>query len=579
MITLYRIIKKIFSVLTKKQKGFLGLLLILMIVGGFLESLSISVILPLVQAIMDKTSWNEPWYASQICSIFNIETQKQYIEVLIILLIIVFLIKNIYLLIEYYIQFSYLADGRYKMQTDLMRTYFAKPYNFFLNANLGEIVRIMQSDSNDAFILLNHFLTICTDGIICIILGITIFMMSPIIALELAIILILEIVVIGLIVKPMLKRVGNRRRSESASANKWMLQSIHGIKSIKVSRKEAFFYNYFCKHTKTTVDAERKNQTVGILPRVIIEAVTVIAVLAIMLIAVVQGKDISLLIPQLSAFVIASLKLLPGANRISAAINAIPFYEGGLDNTINIINGDDTYINKDYSTKEQIVSKNQLHNIEVRDLTFRYKTNEKEILKSINVNFKLGNSIGIIGPSGSGKTTFIDIILGLLNPECGGVYFNDLSINENMSEWLSHVAYIPQQIFLMDDTIKANIVFGSEYNEEKIWQVLREAQLEEVVKAMPNSLDTTVGDQGIRLSGGQRQRIGIARALYSNPDILFFDEATSALDTETENAIMETINSLKGKKTLFIIAHRISTLKKCDVIYKIENGSIKETNI
>lgn len=571
-----RVLKKLRGVLSNKQKRFLYILILLMIVGGFLESLSVSIILPLIETIMNSENWNQSFVAEIICGIFTINDQISYIIILLVILIVLFIFKNIYLLLEYFIQFSYLADGRYKLQTSLLKHYLHKPYSFYLYADLGEIVRIMNSDSNDAFIILNHIITIFTDGIICIILGITIFAISPIIASDLTIVLLLEIVIISLIVKPLLKRVGERRRKESAKANKWMLQSINGIKSIKVSRCENFFYDKFDFHTKVTVDAERKNQTVGVMPRLIIESVTVAAVLMLMLIAVLRGENVAALLPQLSAFVVAALKLLPGINRISAAINAIPFYEGGLDNTLAVIND-----NRSEENREVYLGNNQYHkevessdSIVVEELDFSYSEDTRKVLDNINLNLKLGKFYGIVGSSGAGKTTFVDVLLGILSPTNGGVFYQNKNIQSHLDDWLLNVAYIPQQIFLMDASIKDNVVFGDEYDENKLWNALKQAQIDEVVRSLSMGLDTIVGEQGIRLSGGQRQRIGIARAIYKNPKILFFDEATSALDNETEEAVMQTINSLKGEKTIIIIAHRLSTIDNCDEVYRVEHGKI-----
>lgn len=574
-----RIIKKVYSLFTLRQRQYLIILALMMLIGGVLESLSVSIVMPLISAIMDDSGWNDHMYTRIICGMFNIEDQRSYIIILIVLLILAFIIKNVYLLLEYYAQYTFIAKGRLKMQTDLLQKYFAKPYSFFLNVNSGEIVRIMSGDSNDVFILLTNLLTIFTEGCICIILGITIFVISPIIAIVLFLTLLIEIITIALIVKPYLKKIGDRRRKESGIANKWMLQSINGIKSIKVANSERFFFSNFKSHTEYTVDAERKNQTLGVLPRLLIETATIVTVLGMMLIGISTGKDIANLIPQLSAFVVAALKLLPGVNRISISINALPFYEGGLDSTLAVLNDDDILNEKIHKKENEILSNKEMllsNCLEVKKLTFSYSNSYRNILEDAEVTIESGQSVGIVGASGAGKTTLIDIILGLLIPDKGGVYVDNINIKDNLELWRSHIAYIPQQIFLIDDTIRSNVIFHESNlsDDKKVWRALKEAKMDEFVRSLPEGLDTAVGEQGVRLSGGQRQRIGIARALFNDPKVVFFDEATSALDSETEAAIMDSINHLKGKKTLVIIAHRTSTLENCDVIYKIENGKI-----
>ena len=215
--------------------------------------------------------------------------------------------------------------------------------------------------------------------------------------------------------------------------------------------------------------------------------------------------------------------------------------------------------------------------IELNNITFHYPDSEQLIFNDAHMEVKKGQSVGIMGPSGAGKSTIVDILLGLLHAQTGEITCDGISIFKNYESWLAQIGYIPQAIYLIDESIRDNIAFGidaDKIDEERIWQVLKEAQLDEFIKSLPDGLDTTIGDRGIRLSGGQRQRIGIARALYNNPEILVFDEATSALDNETEAAVMDAINSFHGKKTMVIIAHRLNTIANCDVIYKVEGGKI-----
>lgn len=577
--------KKVFHILNKKQKGKAVLIIILMLIGGIMESVSISLILPLISAVMDKNNWNTSWYGSLICRMFQISTQREYIEILLILLIVAFLLKNLYLLLEYYIQYTFIARNRYNMQSELMHSYIRKPYSFFVNSNSGEILRILTSDTSQTFSLLTDVFIFYTEIIVSIILGITILLVSPSIAIGLLIILGLELLTITMILKPIMRRNGTIQRNESSATNKWILQSVNGIKSIKVANTERFFEEHYCKHALKVVDIDRKNQTIANMPRLIIEAFTVSGVLLILLLMVLTGKELDSIVPQLSAFVLAAVRLLPSINRISMAMNQIPFLEGGLDNIIVALEKEknEKGLEENRGSENNQVSRREKNNfnrcIFFEGISFSYPNSEKKIFNNASFKIYPGQSVGIVGTSGAGKTTAVDIILGLLKPDMGHVYIDGSDIENDMSKWLSQVAYIPQTIFLMDDTIRANIAFGqgdAEISEKDIWEALEEAQMKEYVESLPDGLDTQVGEQGIRLSGGQRQRIGIARALYSNPEFLFFDEATSALDNETENAIMESIENLKGKKTLIIIAHRLSTIENCDVIFRVEEGKVIE---
>lgn len=579
-----RATKKVLSLLDNNQKTKLFIIMIMMFIGAVLDSLGVSLILPLVDSIMDNEGWNTTWYSKFLCSFLGIRNQTSYIKVLLVLLIFIFIAKNVYLLFEYYVQYSYTARIRHRIQKQLMKQYMHKPYVFYLGSSSGEIIRIIVNDTAMASSLLVSLLQFYMELVVGIALAITIFAINPLIASVLSVTLLLELFLIAHIMKPMIKRVSVRFLHGRSSVNKWILQAMQGIKSIKVSHTEKFFEEKYNKYALKVVEAERKNQTYSKIPQLFIESVTVAVMLGVILILLMNGTKLTNILPALSAFAIAAMRLLPSINKITTGINTVVYNEPALDNVIKNLNAavDLVNLNKTICGKavpNQMVSFE--HKIWLKDICFSYPDSDIKILENANMEILSGQSVGIIGTSGAGKTTAVDIILGLLKPQEGQVLVDDVNIESNMESWLSHLAYIPQQIFLMDDTIRANVAFGlddTKVDEGKVWNALREAQLEQFVKTLPNGIETTIGEAGIRLSGGQRQRIGIARALYHEPDILFFDEATSALDGETEAAIMESINHLKGKKTLVIIAHRLTTIEHCDVVYKVENGHIARLN-
>lgn len=579
-----RVIKKLVSILSKKQRRMVIFLGILMLIGGIVESFSVTMVLPLITAVTDTDQWKDAWYAKLICDILAIEDQRTYIEVLLLILIVVFIFKNLFLLREYYLQYSFTAKSQMSMQRMLMRAYMVKPYEFFLNASTGETMRIIQSDAGQAFNLLSTVLVFCTEIVTALFVGGTVLIISPQIAMSLFVILGVEMAAISVIVKPLMKRMGDEVRNESSLTTKWLLQAINGIKSIKVSRTEKFFEEKYDYHINKITEAGCKNNIITNVPRLMIEAVTISGVLAIVYIMVCSGVELTEVVPQLSAIAFAAMRLLPSANRMSAAINNVPYFEGGLDNIIDTLesesrsNGCEQICTEDtdqtYTVTPDITFSKKL---QFSHIDFAYSGSDKKIFDDSSFEILPGQSVGIVGTSGAGKTTAVDIILGLLKPSAGKILADGIDIEENMDSWLSHLAYIPQSIFLTDDSIRANVGFGKhrkEIDDEKVMDALREAQLEEFVNSLPEGIDTKVGEQGVRLSGGQRQRIGIARALYNNPNILVFDEATAALDNETEAAIMEAISGLKGQKTLIIIAHRLTTIENCDVVFRVENGII-----
>lgn len=579
-----RVTRKLFKILTKIQRQRVVILGFMMLIGGIMESISVSLMLPLIEAVMNENTWDEPWYARLICGIFGIENQRAYIEILLVALILIFGVKNIYLLVEYYIQYTFIARSRMHMQNQLLHAYIYKPYQFFLNASSGEIVRTIGLDTDNVFALLTGVLNFYTEIIVSIVLAITIIIMSPAISVGLVIILGIELLIIAAIIKPKMKRIGERLRKEEASANKWMLQSINGIKSIKVANSEKFFEGNYACHANKTADARRKNQTLGNMPRLLIEAFTVTGVMFMIFIMVLLGTELASIVPQLSAFVVAAVRLLPSVNRISTSLNHVPFYESSLDNIIEIISSENIIANGNFTIREKKEGNSEKQikfeqKIVFEHISFEYDSEHDKIFDDAYFEIEKGQSVGIIGTSGAGKTTAVDIILGLLQPSRGRILVDGVNIGCDMSGWLKCLAYIPQSIFLTDDTIRSNVAFGVEpdaISDEQVWQSLENAQMKDFVMSLPEGLDTKIGEAGIRLSGGQRQRIGIARALYNNPEILFFDEATSALDNETEAAIMESIESLKGNKTLVIIAHRLTTIEHCDKVYRVVGGKVIE---
>lgn len=570
------ITKKLFRILTKKQRVFAGVMVVLMLIGGLLESLSVSLMLPLVTAVMDSEGWSQSGFGKVAAKIFGISEIKQYVILLLSFLIVAFIVKNAFLLLEYYIQYGYVCKCRVDLQRKLFKSYLHKPYSFFLSSSTAEIMRIISADSASSFELLSQILSFYTEIIVAISIGVTIIVISPQISIGLMVVLLLEVIIITVAIKPLKVKYGNYTRSEQSNANRWVIQAVSGIKSIKVARSEQFFEDKYYNHAKNVVDTEKKNKVLIIMPRFLIEAFTIAGVLAIMLIMVLNGAELVALVPQLSAFLVAAMRLLPSVNRMTACINDVPFHSGALENVCNVletVSGEEAQriatsnVGEEYSCDEAI---------DFHDVTYEYNESAR-IFDQANMKIGFGQSIGIVGPSGAGKTTAVDIILGLLMPKSGTVFVDGKDITKDIRSWLKHIAYIPQSIFLMDDTILSNVGFGynkEDIDEDKVWAALEQAQMKDFVKSLPDQLMTKTGEAGVRLSGGQRQRIGIARALYNNPEVLVFDEATSALDNETEIAIMEAIESLKGEKTLIIIAHRLTTIEKCDVVYRVENGKI-----
>ena len=572
-----RIIKKFSKFLNRKQKSRIIILIILMLIGAVLETVGISLIVPLMTTILNEDFYRTNEYAIMVCNLLDLHSSKTFMMAILIGVALMFALKDAYLLFEYYVQARFVSNNRLSTQREVMNRIIHRPYTYFLNIGSGEVMRRITDDVSGAFTLLSVLLSFFTEIIVSIAVVAAIVVIDPLMACVIMVTLALELVIIYKVIKPVLRRAGLSRQKAVVSSNKWILQATSGIKELKVAKKEEYFLKQFTHYAKKGVKAEQKKMVLDNAPRLIIEAVTVDALLAFMILLLFGGADAASLLPQLSAFAVAAVRLLPAANRMSAAMNSVAYGEPALDNLLESLQmiREEHDGEKEQNTKmENITFSNKL---ELKNITFAYPNAENNVLVHADMVVPVGKSVGIVGTSGAGKTTVVDIILGLLKPQSGQVLTDGKDIFLNYPAWLSQIGYIPQMIYMLDDTIRANVAFGiaeDEIDDEKIWRALEEAQLKEFVEALPEGIHTTIGERGVRLSGGQRQRIGIARALYTEPTLLILDEATSALDNETETAIMESIHALHGKKTLIIIAHRLTTIEECDMIYRVEDEKI-----
>ena len=581
-----RIIRKFSQILSKQQKIRVIIIAIMMVIGAFLETLGVGLILSLVSAITTPDIIMTNKYAKLVCEIFDLHATRTFMIVVIAALIFVYIFKNVYLFVEYYVQYRFICNNRFAVQCRLMETYLHRPYEFFLNAESGEIVRVVTGDTSSTFNLLSTVLAFFTEAIVSAALIAVIIITDPVMAILIASVLGGTMLLISRLVKPILRKAGLKFQKNSAKMNQWLLQSISGIKEVKVTGKEGFFLTQFSKYGRKAIDSEKKNMVLGQVPRLSIEAFSISAMLAVIAILMWRGREIDTMLPQLSAFAMAAVRLMPSVNRMTASLNQISYYEPALDKMLEHLSvaqrwqntKDDIQGSDSVCPEEQRDSLSLKKEIALKDISFSYPGAEHPVLEHANMLVPIGMSVGIVGASGAGKTTAVDIMLGLLKTQEGQVLADGVDIQTAYHAWLSHIGYIPQMIFMLDDTIRGNVAFGmdsKEVDELAVWKALEEAQLAEFVRSLPEGLDTQIGERGIRLSGGQRQRIGIARALYTDPELLIFDEATSALDNDTESAIMESINALHGKKTMVIIAHRLTTIEGCDMVYRVENGKIE----
>lgn len=572
------IIRKLNAVLSKRQKIRVMILMVMIIIGALLETLGISMILPVVSAIIEKDALTKNKLIVSINSILKIEDINQFVIIMILAMVVVFVVKNAYMLLLYYVQYSFISNNQYRISRDLLQIYLNRPYEFYLNANTSDILRTVYSDTTGVFSLLLQCIQLVTEITVAICLCAVLVAVDVKMTVITAVLLGTTTMLIVRILKPKLGKIGRDSREKQSRMYGSIIQSVMGIKDVKVFAKEGYFLDAYKKHGKEYYDLFKANSVLGAVPRLLIETVSIGGILGYLAVMIATGHDVTGMITQLSAFAIAASRLMPCANRASTYMASIAYYKPTLDFVYDNVELPQKVMLTKGSVKENKIDRMEFkRDLTIRNLYYKYPNSDKYILEDAAMQLNVGQSVGIVGPSGSGKTTAVDIILGLLKPESGEILCDGSSVFDHYSGWLHNIGYIPQSINLMDDTIRNNVAFGVEEDkivERRIWEVLREAQLEEFIKELPEGLDTKIGERGVRLSGGQRQRIGIARALYHDPELLILDEATSALDNDTEAAIMEAIDHFHGKKTLLIIAHRLKTIENCDKIYRVENSKI-----
>lgn len=579
---LFRIIRKFGKILSGHQKIRIIQLGVMMIVGGFLEMFSVSLIIPFMNALMDSEAFMKNYYVSYVCRLLEINDARICLVLMAVFLAGLYVVKNVFSLFQTSIQNRFIFGNMFATQRMLLNNYINHPYEYFLKAKSGEILRVVGEDTTETFKLLTNIISIFTESIVSFILGVTVLVVSP--KLTLGIILILGGCIFCILkaIRPLMGKAGKTEQTAAAGMRTWLLQIIQGIKEIKVSRKETFFEEKYNIYGQEYINAVRAAVVFGSVPRYMIESVSMSSFFIITAILIYRGQALEKLIPLIAVVAMVVLRLLPAINRISSSLANVAYQEPMLDKMIENLRNIDLNSNEFKNEQHKDVAEGtQVGEIKnsfgLSDVTYFYPGTNMPVLNHATMNIKKGQSIGIVGASGSGKTTTVDILMGLLNPKVGKIVVDNVDIKTNTDGWLGQIGYIPQMLFMLDDTIRANVAFGvpaNEVDDKCVWEALEEAALSDFVKALPEGLETSVGERGIRLSGGQRQRIGIARALYAKPSVIVFDEATSALDNDTEAAIMEAINHLHGTKTLIIIAHRLTTIAGCDVVYKVENGNI-----
>lgn len=581
-------IKKIRYIFDRKQKFQLVVLGIMIVIGGFLETLGVGAMMPVVMVLITPETlmkYIERYsFLQKICDLFHIQNVSQITMALLLALMGVYVVKNLYILFLTYKQNTFIDQNRNRMISRVMAEFLNRPYEEYLGADIPTVFRITDSDIPNTFSLMLSMIQLASEVVVSCLIFIMLLIMDASMTLFILVLFGTMTLLIIKVFKPRLNKIGSKNQSIQSRIAKWRIQAIYGLKDVKVLNREEFFVRNYYESGKIGANVSTTYAVMNNTPRLLIETVFIVGVLGFLMLFIRGGGDMSLMVSTVSAFGVAAMRVLPSVNRINTYITQISYSQPSLDFVYqNLQEGmkTDAMLAERRANSQKDKLKLE-HQIELNHISFHYPDSDKDIFTDAHMVVPKGRSVGIIGTSGAGKSTIVDILLGLLHAQKGEITCDGVDIFRNYESWLAQVGYIPQSIYLIDESIRDNIAFGideDKIDEKRIWEVLEEAQLKEFVEELPQGLDTTIGDRGVRLSGGQRQRIGIARALYHDPEILVFDEATSALDNDTEAAVMDAVNSFHGKKTMIIIAHRLNTIEKCDVIYKVEDRKLVETTL
>ena len=570
--------------LDKKQKHKMVLLVFLMLIGAVLETLGVSMILPVMSVVMEENAVQKHAYLQVICDLFHIayDDTRTLMILVMVGLIVIFAVKNVFLFFQQKVQLKFVYTNQFATSRRMMINFMERPYEYYLNADTSVIQRSITSDVNNMYGLILSLLQLVSEGIVFVCLIAVSLVSDVMMSITVALLLVVVLAIIKWVLKPIMRKAGEENQDYYSGLYKWIDQSVMGIKEIKIANKENYFINEYAKCGEGYVNAVQRYNLYNATPRLLIETVALAGMIFYMMIQLLSGVQVTAILPQLTLLALVAMRLIPCANRINNHLTSIsyfePFFMGVSDNLQEEIRDESIDYNAaSYQKKVEVQKLEIRHNIQLKDIVYKYPNTETLIFDRANMEIPIGKSVGIVGTSGAGKTTIVDILLGLLQIQSGEILADGVEVREHYQSFLKDIGYIPQTIFMIDSTIRKNVAFGvadEDNDDAKVWRALQEAQLDEFVRGLPDGLDTSIGERGIRISGGQRQRIGIARALFEDPEVLVLDEATSALDNETEAAIMESINMLHGKKTLIIIAHRLQTIEKCDMVYRVEKGQV-----
>ena len=569
-VSIIETVKIVWKLFTNSDRIAFTRIVVMVIIGMFLETISLGIVVPII-GILTQDDYQQKY--PFIVDIFGNLSREELISAVMVAMVLIYIVRSLFLFWSLWIQKGFSASVSGRLSQSLFSTYLRQPYMFHLQRNSSTLMRNAKNATAIVTCGVDPFLVLLTDGLVAIAMFVLLIAVEPVGTLAVLLVFGLSTFVFQRTTRRRIDNWGYQVDYHETKILQHLQEGFGGAKDVKVLGRENEFLSQHEKHLGESIRINRIYNVILTLPRSFMEIITIVGLCLLVVSMVVRGRELADIVPILGLFAAAAFRVMPSINRLLMATQTLIFNRSIIASVYKdfLLDSPDSL-----TVKSNTKFASQL---ELVDVSFQYPTAATASLQNVSLVVKRGEAVGFVGPSGAGKSTLVDVILGLFAPTSGVVKVDGQDVQQNLRNWQNQIGYVPQAIYLTDDTLRRNVAFGlndENIDDNLVRDAIRLAQLEEFVATLPEKLETVVGERGVRLSGGQRQRIGIARALYHNPSVLVLDEATSSLDTPTEHGVMQAVQALQGSKTVLIVAHRLSTVEYCDRLYKIENARIIE---